>query len=47
MQPFEVIDAGTGEQCAEFAAVVSPENLAPIILRIGKDDTITQKWQSR
>ncbi len=28
----EVIDAETGEQCAEFAAVVTPENLAPIIL---------------
>lgn len=32
----EVIDAGTGEQCAEFAAVVSPENLAPIILELAR-----------
>ena len=28
----EVIDAETGEQCAEFASIVTPEDLAPIIL---------------
>jgi len=32
----EVIDAETGEQCAEFAAVVSPEDLAPIILDLAQ-----------
>jgi hypothetical protein len=32
----EVIDAETGEQCAEFAQVVSPENLAPIIFDLAK-----------
>jgi hypothetical protein len=32
----EVIDAETGEQCAEFAAVVTPENLAPIIFDLAK-----------
>jgi len=32
----EVIDAETGEQCAEFAAVVSPEDLALIILDLAQ-----------
>lgn len=32
----EVIDDETGEQCAEFASIVSPENLAPIILGLAK-----------
>lgn len=32
----EVIDAETGEQCAEFASIVSPEEFAPIILYIAK-----------
>jgi hypothetical protein len=32
----EVIDAETGEQCAEFAQVVSPEDLAPIVLNLAR-----------
>ncbi len=32
----EVIDADTGEQCAEFAGSVTPEELAPIILDLAK-----------
>lgn len=32
----EVIAAETGEQCAEFAAVVTPENLALIIIDLAK-----------
>lgn len=31
----QIIDVETGEQCAEYAAVISPEKLAPIIFDLG------------